>query len=236
MPLWSLPGHCAFPHPLTADRSGILATGGDLSILRLLLAYAYGIFPWYAEDEPILWWFPDPRCVMRPQDAIVTKSMRALLRKAPFTITCDTDFPAVIAHCRSIARPGQPGTWIQPEMVEAYLALHAAGYAHSMEVWDGDRLAGGLYGVAMGNVFFGESMFSVLPSASKYAFIKLARFLLTKGFTLIDCQQDTQHMRSLGASLVPARTFHGLLAENRRLPARPGKWVYSESPLPLDPS
>jgi len=230
MPVWSLSEDLVFPHPLAASPEGILAIGGDLSPERLKLSYAYGIFPWYSEESPLLWWFPDPRCVLVPSQVVISKSMRSLLRKHPYNVTLDTRFDEVILQCQTIRRPGQRGTWIQPEMVEAYVELHAAGYAHSVEIWQDTDLVGGLYGVAIGRVFFGESMFSLIPNTSKYALIILAQFLQKAGFWLIDCQENTPHLRRMGAGLMPAAEFHDVLKKNRLVPFTPGKWIY-EKPL-----
>ena len=216
MSYWFLSDDIAFPHPLTASPEGILAIGGDLSIERLQLAYAFGIFPWYHEEGPMLWWFPDPRCVLKPEDIVLSKSMRALIRKQVYHVTADTAFEAVIRYCRHIPRKGQSGTWIQPEMVDAYTTMHRIGYAHSVEVWHDEQLVGGLYGTAMGKVFFGESMFSIESDTSKYALICLAKMMERQGFWLIDCQQDTPHLRSMGAHLMPASEFHALLGRSRR--------------------
>lgn len=233
MPIWYLSEQLVFPHPLSASHEGILAIGGDLSLDRLRLAYAYGIFPWYTTDEPILWWFPDPRCVMKPAEIMISKSMRLLMLKDPFQFTFDTVFHQVISQCRSIPRKDQRGTWIQPEMVGAYTALHEAGYAHSVEVWQEKNLVGGLYGVAMGRVFFGESMFSLVSNASKCALIILADFLKKKDFWLIDCQENTPHIRSMGAALMPATAFHHILYKNRLTTEIPGKWVSHQGHLHL---
>jgi leucyl/phenylalanyl-tRNA---protein transferase len=225
MPVWFLSEQIVFPHPLSTFDDGILAVGGDLSVDRLILAYAHGIFPWYAEGDPIIWWFPDPRCVMKPDEIVISKSMRLLLNKEIFNVTFDTCFSDVINRCRTIPRRDEPGTWIQPEMVEAYIALHDAGYAHSIEIWKDDELVGGLYGVAYGKVFFGESMFSALPNASKIALIKLGEHLVSKRFWLIDCQQDTPHIRRMGASLISAIDFHQILRKNRLIGPKAGKWI-----------
>jgi leucyl/phenylalanyl-tRNA--protein transferase len=224
MSYWLLSDIPVFPHPLAVSETGILAVGGDLSYARLTLAYQYGIYPWYNEGDPIVWWFPDPRCVLNPADIVISKSMSGLIRKNTFSATCDKAFAEVITRCRTIPRDGQKGTWIQPEMVEAYLNMHEAGDAHSVEVWQEGELVGGLYGVAMGRIFFGESMFSQVSNASKYALIALARLVLEKQFWLIDCQQDTRHMRSMGASVVSATQFHALLQRNRLLCGKPEPW------------
>lgn len=220
-----------FPHPLLADPNGILAFGGDLSVERLKLAYAFGIFPWYGEHDPIVWWFPDPRCVMKPADIVISGSMRTKLKRQLFRVTFDTAFAEVITQCRQIPRKGQTGTWIHPEMQEAYMALHHAGYAHSVEVWQDDILVGGLYGLNMGRVFFGESMFSQVTDSSKYGLIVLAKCLEREGHWLIDCQENTPHLRSMGAQLMSARRFHAILARNRSLILPQAKWKFSTTEL-----
>lgn len=225
MPYWLLSEDLVFPHPLAASPEGILAIGGDLSLERLKLSYAYGVFPWYGKHDPIVWWFPNPRCVMKPADVVISRSLRSKINKQTFRITFDTAFERVIRHCSAVPRKGQNGTWIHSEMVDAYIAFHEAGYAHSVEVWQDRYLVGGLYGVSLGKIFFGESMFSLATDSSKYALVMLAEFLESKGFWLIDCQQDTPHVRSLGAGLIPAGEFHALLTKNRLLYSPPGKWT-----------
>ncbi len=205
-----------FPHPLAADPEGLLAIGGDLSSQRLILAYQFGIFPWYAQGQEILWWSPDPRCVLFPRDLIIHKSMARLLRKGPFRVSFNRTFHEVIRHCQQTKRRGQEGTWITEDMITAYLNLHHQGYAHSIEVWQNDDLVGGLYGISLGKVFFGESMFSLVSDASKYGFIHLVQYLRAQGCLLIDCQQDTPHLRSLGALPIPRIDFMGILEKNRR--------------------
>ena len=204
-----------FPHPSLAEPGeGFLAYGGDLSPERLLLAYRFGIFPWYEEGYPILWWSPDPRLVLFPEEIRITKSMRHLLRPGTFEWTWNRCFTDVMIACGEVYRPGQSGdTWIHEDMLEAYTLLHRMGYAHSLEVWQNDRLVGGLYGVWLGGVFFGESMFHEAPNASKFALITLARQAPDMGIRLIDCQQDTPHLRSLGARTIPRVEFLGLLRE-----------------------
>ena len=230
---WILTDELIFPHPLSVDIGGPVALGGDLSPERLLLAYSFGIFPWYNEFEPIIWWFPDPRAILRPEAVRVSGSMRALVRKAPFTVATDTCFRAVVEQCRTIPRRDQRGTWIQPEIVDAYCTLHAQGYAHSIEVFQNGTLVGGLYGVALGKVFFGESMFSAVPNASKYALIVLGRYLESRGFEVIDCQQHTKHLASMGAGLVSAETFYRILQRNRLRSPDAGKWRTDMLPLLL---
>ena len=204
-----------FPHPLLADPSGVLAVGGDLSAQRLRLAYAYGVFPWFDPDEPIMWWFPDPRAVLYPNDLVISKSLRRTLRKHPYTVTSNTAFPEVICACREIARKGQNGSWISDDMLAAYTDLHGQGIAHSVEVWDNGQLVGGLYGLALGKIFFGESMFSARSDASKIALVHLVARLKEQGFWLIDCQQDTPHLRSMGASLVTSGEFYQIIRKNQ---------------------
>jgi len=197
------------------EPDGLLAVGGDLSEERLLLAYRSGIFPWYGPGQPILWWSPDPRLVLFPERLRVSRSLSRTLRKALFTITMDQAFEAVIGACAA-PRPGQSGTWITPEMKAAYCELHRAGYAHSVECWHGSELAGGLYGVAIGRIFFGESMFARFTDASKVAFAGLVRQLSRWGFRLIDCQVHTSHLASLGAETIPRDEFVRTL--NRECP------------------
>jgi leucyl/phenylalanyl-tRNA--protein transferase len=203
----------AFPPPEHALREpdGLLAAGGDLSATRLLDAYHQGIFPWFSEDQPILWWSPDPRMVLLPDALRVTRSLAKTLRNRDHELSSDTDFRAVMEACAA-PRPGSDGTWITPQMVDAYCALHRAGWAHSVEVRIGGVLAGGLYGVAIGRVFFGESMFSRVRDASKMAFVHLVRTLHDAGFGLIDCQMATAHLASFGATAVPRSEFLARLA------------------------
>ena len=195
------------------DPDGLLAVGGDLRVERLLAAYAQGIFPWYSEGQPILWWSPDPRMVLYPEQLKVSRSLRKILRKNLFEITLDTAFENVIRHCAKQPRPGQNGTWIMQEMIEAYLRLHKAGYAHSVEVWHDNQLVGGLYGVSLGKLFFGESMFSLRTDASKVAMFYLCELLKSWQFKLIDCQVYTAHLASLGAKLIPRKQFTQQLSD-----------------------
>ncbi|WP_147821612.1 leucyl/phenylalanyl-tRNA--protein transferase [Salidesulfovibrio onnuriiensis] len=188
-----------FPDPEDAEPDGLLAVGGDLSVTRLLTAYANGIFPWYSPDSPILWWSTDPRLVLFPEDLHVPGSLRRVLNQRRFDFTMDKDFRGVINGCARTPRPGQDGTWIVDEMVEAYSLLHDMGFAHSVEAWLDGKLVGGVYGVSLGRVFFGESMFYAVPDASKAAFVMLVRQLCRWGFRLIDCQQTTEHLLRFGA-------------------------------------
>lgn len=196
-----------FPPAHLADESGILAIGGDLSPERLMLAYKMGIFPWFNPSEPILWWSPDPRCIIYPNKIKVSKSMRQLLRKQKFEVTFDQRFLDVIYACKSIYRPGQQGTWITEEMIDAYQTLHQMGFVHSVEVWQEGELVGGLYGANLGKCFFGESMFSHVSNASKVAMIMLAKNLAEHHYQLIDCQIHTNHLQSLGAEMIPRNQF-----------------------------
>ncbi|TAH17394.1 MAG: leucyl/phenylalanyl-tRNA--protein transferase [Cytophagales bacterium] len=196
-----------FPPVDRADEQGILAIGGDLSAERLLLAYSSGIFPWFSEDDPIIWWSPDPRFVMYPAELNISKSMAQVLRKQLFKITFDTNFRAVITACQQVKREGQSGTWITDDMLEAYCNLHSLGYAHSAEAWQEGRLVGGVYGVSLGKAFFGESMFAHVSNASKTAYITLVQKLQKNNFQIIDCQVYTEHLESLGAVSIPRNLF-----------------------------
>lgn len=192
------------------EPDGLLAAGGDLSEERLLYAYRHGIFPWFDEGQPILWWSPDPRCVIRPEELHVSRRLRRTLRRARFTVTFNRRFRDVMTGCAG-PRPGQRGTWITDDMTVAYRALHRDGWAHSVEVWRDDELAGGLYGLAIGRVFFGESMYSDTPHASKAAMLALCRLLAEHGFALLDCQVVSPHLITLGATLMPRRRFRKIL-------------------------
>jgi leucyl/phenylalanyl-tRNA--protein transferase len=199
-----------FPDFSYADKEGALAYGGDLSEQRLLLAYRSGIFPWFSGSIPI-WYAPDPRFVLFPDDLYISKSMKVLLKRQAFNVTKDKDFPSVIRACKTTRRDGQYGTWITRDMERAYNQLHKSGWAHSVEAWSDGQLVGGLYGIRIGGVFFGESMFSHMSNASKYAFITLVQQLKTEGVGLIDCQVYTEHLESLGARHIPRDEFMSLL-------------------------
>ncbi len=207
MPIHLLDDSLWFPPVTEANEDGLLAAGGDLSVDRLLLAYSMGIFPWFNEDEIPLWWAPDPRFVLYPDELRVSKSMKRVISSGRFSFSVDTEFQDVISHCRRVFRPGQPGTWITPEVEQAYIQLHQAGFAHSVATWQDGELVGGLYGVLLGNVFFGESMFSLVPDASKYAFVNWVRILQDRGISVIDCQVYTSHLASLGARMVARNVF-----------------------------
>lgn len=204
-----------FPPVDWADRYGLLAVGGDLSSERLVLAYRSGIFPWFQQGEPILWWAPPKRMVLFFDQLRVSKSMRNILNRNQFRVTFNTAFKEVIENCSQIYRPEQEGTWISPEMVAAYLKLHALGCAQSVEVWLGESLVGGLYGVNLGTVFCGESMFSKMPNASKVGFICLSRKLQAQGYVLLDGQLYNKHLESLGCAEIPRAAFMRLLANEK---------------------
>ena len=227
MPVFRLPhNEITFPHPELADPNGMLAIGGDLSVERLLLAYEWGIFPWFNAGEPIIWWSPDPRFVLFPAELRVAKSMRPYFNKRKFEVTFDEDFLAVIRGCQTQRRVGQMGgTWITEDMVTAYYQLHQLGLAHSVEVWQNDELVGGLYGVSLGKIFFGESMFTRVPNASKFGFITLVRQLQKRSFWLIDCQQQTRHLASLGARAIDRREFLEWLKKNQLEETWQGNWT-----------
>jgi leucyl/phenylalanyl-tRNA--protein transferase len=222
-----------FPSAASADSSGVLCSGGNLSPGLLLSAYRQGVFPWFSEGEPILWWSPDPRFVLFPEELHVSETMRKILRRvlaprggsgARAELSLDRDFAAVIRACASSPRPGQDGTWITEGMIEAYLELHRLGYAHSIEVRMQGELVGGLYGVSLGELFFGESMFSRIDDASKLAFIPLAWRLRDEGFTLIDSQVYTDHVAGLGGREIPRDYYLRLVAERGSRPTRKGDW------------
>ncbi len=213
--IFSLDEELIFPHPILRDSDGLLTVGGDLSATRLLLAYRWGIFPWYHDDQPILWWWTSPRLMLKPENVHVSHSVRNTLNKNRFRITFDHNFPEVIKRCAINPRIAQEGTWILPEMIRSYSELYHLGYAHSVEVYDENELTGGLYGIALGNIFFGESMFTEKANASKIGFIHLCRHLQSKGFEWIDCQQDTPHMRTMGAYLVSEDDFLQILRANQ---------------------
>lgn len=206
--LWLEDDNVFFPPVEEAlmDPDGLLAVGGDLSTERLLEAYRQGIFPWYEEDQPILWWSPNPRCVLFPQQFHLSRSFRKKLRKSSFNITADKAFPEVIKQCAKL-RKNSEGTWITEAIDTAFNQLHQTGIAHSVEVWEGERLIGGLYGIAMGSIFFGESMFSLCADASKFALYELTQQLTELGFNLIDCQVHNNHLENLGAITIPRQQF-----------------------------
>lgn len=226
MPVFQLDPRVAFPDPDLAEDDGLLAVGGDLSPARLLLAYSLGIFPWFNEGDPILWWSPDPRCVVLRGEEHIPRSTLRKLRRGDFEIRMDTAFKAVMRACAEAPRKGQEGTWISEAMVEAYVALHAAGYAHSVEAWRGGELVGGVYGVSLGAAFFGESMFARVPDASKAAFAALCVRAWDWDFQFIDAQVPTAHLERLGARLVGRDEFRARLQRAMQVPGRVGAWAW----------
>ena len=218
MPVYRLTRKLVFPPPELAEDDGLLAVGGDLSVDRLVLAYAMGIFPWYSDGQPILWWSPDPRLVLIPAELKLSKTLKQTIRKGVFRVTINEAFEDVIRNCATIHRKGEQGTWITEDMIQAYILLHQAGYAHSVESWDGDELAGGLFGVMLGKAFFGESMFAKKSDASKVAFAVYVTELARKGFELIDCQVSTEHLKRFGAREIPRKEFMERLAEALQSP------------------
>jgi leucyl/phenylalanyl-tRNA---protein transferase len=224
MPIFRLVEDMVFPPPDYADPSGLIAVGGDLSSERLLEAYRVGIFPWYSDDQPILWWSPDPRFILEPDEFKISRSLQKTLRRKIFQVTFDRVFEDVIAACSTVPREGQRGTWITPEMRDAYIELHGLGYAHSVETWFAGTLVGGLYGISLGKAFFGESMFHKKTDASKVALATLVGKLKSWGFHFIDSQMTTEHMMSLGAKEMPRRIFLKRLQSALRHSTKRGKW------------
>ncbi|MCK9398911.1 MAG: leucyl/phenylalanyl-tRNA--protein transferase [Bacteroidales bacterium] len=213
-----------FPHPSNADKDGLLAIGGDLSAERLLFAYANGIYPWFNDDSPILWWSPDPRMILIPGEFKRSKSLAHTIRRGKFEIRFDEDFKSVIKNCAEAGRRGEEGTWITPGMISAYIKLYETGFAHSVEIYLNGNLAGGLYGLSLGKVFFGESMFHLERDASKVALAALVDRCLEWDFHFIDAQQRTDHLRNLGAKSIPRASFLSMLAGALKYPTLSGKW------------
>jgi len=230
MPVYLLSDEIVFPPPDLASREGLLAIGGDLCQERLLQAYSMGIFPWFTQTEPIMWWSPDPRLVLYPDEIRISRSLQKTIKKGLFNITMDQAFDQVINQCARVPRKIGESTWIVPDMIKAYGQLHESGYAHSVEAWQNDTLAGGLYGVSLGKSFFGESMFTHVTNASKVAFAALVDHLKSLSFDLIDCQVTTEHLISFGAREVPRETFLEQLKESLKTPTIKGKWELLVSP------
>lgn len=220
-----------FPDPRKADDEGLIAMGGELSADFLISAYSQGVFPWFNENDPILWWSPNPRMVLVPDEFRLTKSLKQIVVGEKFEIRIDTCFRDVIEHCRIKDRPGQGGTWITIEMRNAYVELHRMGLAHSFEAFYKGELAGGLYGVSLGKAFFGESMFFLEPNSSKFAFYHLVSWCRHFGYHFIDAQQPTGHLRSLGAKEMPRNDFLDKLSEAIKCPTMKGKWKVEEMKL-----
>ena len=227
MPIFRLSEKISFPPPHFAESEGLLAVGGDLSEKRILLAYQMGIFPWFAEDEPILWWSPDPRMLLYPWDVHVSKRLQRIIRQRAFKVTCDTAFQQVISACASIRIRNFQGTWIGEEMIDAYCRLFDSGYAHSVEVWQGKNLAGGLYGLSLGGSFFGESMFSRVTNTSKIALVALCHFLNALSFDFIDCQVQTSHLKRMGAVAVSRSRFLKMLQQSLTRKTLKGNWRFA---------
>lgn len=225
--------YLTFPDPRFAESDGLLAVGGDLSSPRLLAAYSKGIFPWYGSSSPILWWSPDPRMTLFPSSLYVNKRLARIVRGGRFRVTLDRAFESVIESCATACRPEGEGTWLVPEMIEAYQCLHQEGVAHSCEAWDGEELAGGVYGVALGRAFFAESMFYNVSNASKTALVWLAKFLESRGFELIDCQQSTPHTARFGAVELDRMEFMRRLSRAVKMPDLPGPWEFPPDFRPL---
>ncbi len=225
-----------FPPIETAlrDPNGLLAAGPDLSTPRLLDAYRRGIFPWYSAGQPVLWWSPDPRMVLPVDEFRLARSLRKVVRQQRFDVRIDTAFRTVMERCAGAPRAGQGGTWITPEVIDAYSKLYVDGFAHSVEAWREGRLVGGLYGVAIGRMFFGESMFADETDASKVAFVHLVAMLRARGYPLVDCQQETEHLASFGARPIPRREFAERLAALIHSPAPGGIWAPLPATDPLE--
>jgi len=228
MPVFELTEKIAFPPPRFAQKEGLLAMGGDLSENRLLLAYKMGIFPWYSHDDPILWWSPNPRMVLYPDELQVSQSLKKVIKKHQFHITMDTAFAEVIRSCAGVRLEQDEGTWLTEEMIDAYCNLHRLGFAHSVEAWHEGKLAGGLYGVSLGKAFFGESMFTRVSNASKAAFVTFVEYLKTQAFHLIDCQVKTAHLNRFGAREIPRSLFLEQLEKAIQYPTTVGKWQFGD--------
>jgi len=226
MPVFLLSDKISFPPPYLASKEGLLAVGGDLSQKRLLLAYRTGIFPWFSDDEPILWWSPDPRLVLYPEEVRVSKTLKKIIKKKMFHVTMDSAFVQVINQCAKIRLQNNQGTWVVKEMIDAYCKLHESGFAHSVEAWYQGELAGGLYGVSLGRCFFGESMFTRVSNASNVVLVKLVEHLNALSFDMIDCQLTTEHLLRFGAREIPRVSFLKQLEESLKAPTKKGKWCF----------
>ena len=233
MPIFRLPQEHYFPPPSLAESNGLLGVGGDLHFQRLLLAYKSGIFPWYSEGQPILWFSPDPRYVLYPQKLKISRSLKKRIRRGDYKITLDTAFEDVIDNCAMVKRPMQFGTWITEDMKNAYIELYERGYAHSIEAWQEDRLVGGLYGVLIGDLFAGESMFAHASDASKVAFVWLIKQLMQWGVELIDCQVYTDHLHRFGAENIAREEYLRLIASLIHAHRRNKKLAFEDNFFPL---
>jgi len=226
VPVFLLSDTIEFPPPQLASEEGLLAVGGDLSQKRLLLAYRMGIFPWFSNNEPILWWSPDPRLVLYPHEFKISKTIKKIIKKDVFKVTMDLAFNEVINQCAHVRLKKNQGTWIVKDMIDAYCNLHESGFAHSVEVWQGGDLAGGLYGVSLGKCFFGESMFTRVSNASNIGLVKLVEHLKKLSFDMIDCQVATEHLTRFGARQIPRIRFLNQLEKSLKAPTIKGKWDY----------
>jgi leucyl/phenylalanyl-tRNA--protein transferase len=227
VPVFLLSDKIEFPPPHLASEDGLLAVGGDLSQKRLLLAYRMGIFPWFSNNEPILWWSPDPRFVLFPHEIKITKTLKKIIKKDIFNVTMDLAFNEVITQCAQVRLQKNQGTWIVKDMIDAYCNLHESGFAHSVEVWFQGDLVGGLYGVSLGRCFSGESMFTLVSNASNVGLVKLAEHLKELSFDLIDCQVPTEHLTRFGARQIPRIRFLNQLEKSLKAPTQRGKWEYT---------
>jgi leucyl/phenylalanyl-tRNA--protein transferase len=232
VPVYRLGPDPVFPPPEHAEAGGLLAVGGDLSVVRVLEGYRHGIFPWYSEGQPIWWHSPDPRFVLDPAQLHVPRSLAKIIRRGDYEVRFDTAFAEVIAACAKVPRPGQRGTWITRDMVRAYTELHALGLAHSAEAWKDGELVGGLYGVSLGDMYFGESMFAAAPDASKVAFVVMVRWMRAQGISLVDSQVYTDHLARFGAEEWPRERYLEALYERVDRPTRQGRWTIA----PGDPA
>ncbi len=227
MPVYQLTEKLVFPPPDFAEKDGLLAIGGDLSPERLVLAYSNGIFPWFSEGDPILWWSPSPRLIIFPHEFKIPRRLSRQMRQKEFSITMDKAFRQVITACATVDKRQKKGTWITADMIAAYSLLHDLGYGHSVECWQDEELAGGLYGISLGGTFFGESMFSRKSNASKIGLVHLVKKLAEWDFDLIDCQMKTAHLMQFGAREIPGAEFRKILAKSISRPTRRGIWQHS---------
>jgi leucyl/phenylalanyl-tRNA--protein transferase len=226
VPVFLLSDTIEFPPPHLASEDGLLAVGGDLSQKRLLLAYRMGIFPWFSNNEPILWWSPDPRLVLYPHEIKISKTLKKIIKKEVFKVTMDLAFNEVINQCAQVRMKKNQGTWIIEDIIEAYCQLHESGFAHSVEVWRQGELAGGLYGVSLGKCFFGESMFTLVSNASNVGLVKFVEHLKELSFDMIDCQVTTEHLIRFGAREITRTLFLKQLEKSLTAPTQKGKWTY----------
>ena len=226
MPVFLLSDNIAFPSPHLASKSGLLAVGGDLGQNRILCAYRFGIFPWFSKDDPVMWWSPDPRLVLYPDEIRVARSLKKIIKKGIFKITADTAFEQVINQCARVRLQNNEETWIVDDMIHAYIGLYESGIAHSVEAWHNNKLVGGLYGVSIGKCFFGESMFTIESNASKVAFVRLVEYLKQSSFQIIDCQVTTAHLMRFGARMISRKLFIRQLQKAVNEPYFCDRWIF----------